>query len=469
MDRAELEPALALVAERARAYLAGLDDAPLHAPNVEEAAWSFDGSLPEQGSGAEATLVRLLDEGLDGTIASAGPRNFHFVTGGVTPAALGADWLASLLDQNSFAWVESPLGAQLERVALRWLRELFDLPADWGGVLTTGATMANFVCLGTARRWWGERHDRDIDQDGFFGLPPVPVFSSGYVHATAIKALGMLGIGRANVRTFAADEAGRLDATALREALRALDGAPAILVGNAGEVNAGDFDPLDELADLAEEHGAWLHVDGAFGLFARVSPETAPLAAGAERADSVTADGHKWLNVPYECGFAFVRDPSRLLPVFNASAAYLPQDDPDRPNYGLLGPESSRRGRSFAVWATLAAYGRAGYRELVERNVGQARLAAELVDAAPDLERLAPTPLNIVCFRYRPEDVPEEELDELNTRLGEALLADGRVYAGTTRYRGRVAFRPAFVNWRTRDQDVELLVRTIRELGASLR
>jgi glutamate/tyrosine decarboxylase-like PLP-dependent enzyme len=469
VDRAELEPALALVAERARAYLAGLDDAPLHAPNVEEAAWSFDGSLPEQGSGAEATLVRMLDEGLDGTIASAGPRNFHFVTGGVTPAALGADWLASLLDQNSFAWVESPLGAQLERVALRWLRELFDLPADWGGVLTTGATMANFVCLGTARRWWGERHDRDIDQDGFSGLPPVPVFSSGYVHATAIKALGMLGIGRANVRTFAADEAGRLDATALREALRALDGAPGILVGNAGEVNAGDFDPLDELADLAEEHGAWLHVDGAFGLFARVSPDTAPLAAGAERADSVTADGHKWLNVPYECGFAFVRDPSRLLPVFNASAAYLPQDDPDRPNYGLLGPESSRRGRSFAVWATLAAYGRAGYRELVERNVGQARLAAELVDAAPDLERLAPTPLNIVCFRYRPEDVPEEELDELNTRLGEALLADGRVYAGTTRYRGRVAFRPAFVNWRTRDQDVELLVRTIRELGASLR
>jgi len=469
VDRAELEPALALVAERARAYLAGLDDAPLHAPNVEEAAWSFDGSLPEQGSGAEATLVRLLDEGLDGTIASAGPRNFHFVTGGVTPAALGADWLASLLDQNSFAWVESPLGAQLERVALRWLRELFDLPADWGGVLTTGATMANFVCLGTARRWWGERHDRDIDQDGFSGLPPVPVFSSGYVHATAIKALGMLGIGRANVRTFAADEAGRLDATALREALRALDGAPGILVGNAGEVNAGDFDPLDELADLAEEHGAWLHVDGAFGLFARVSPDTAPLAAGAERADSVTADGHKWLNVPYECGFAFVRDPSRLLPVFNASAAYLPQDDPDRPNYGLLGPESSRRGRSFAVWATLAAYGRAGYRELVERNVGQARLAAELVDAAPELERLAPTPLNIVCFRYRPEDVPEEELDELNARLGETLLADGRVYAGTTRYRGRVAFRPAFVNWRTRDQDVEVLVRTIRELGASLR
>ena len=469
MERAELEPTLSLVAERARAYLSGLDDAPLHAPNVEEAAWRFDGSLPEEGAGAEATLARLLDEGLDGTIASAGPRNFHFVTGGVTPAALGADWLASVLDQNSFAWIESPLGAQLERVALRWLRELFGLPSEWDGVLTTGATMANFVCLGAARRWWGERHDTDIDRDGFAGLPPVPVFSSGYVHATAIKALGMLGIGRANVQTFAADPPGRLDAEALGDAFAQLDGAPAILIGNAGEVNAGDFDPLDELADLAQEHGAWLHVDGAFGLFARVSPETAPLAAGVERADSVIADGHKWLNVPYDCGFAFVRDPSRLLPVFNASAAYLPQDDPERPNYGLLGPESSRRGRSFAVWATLAAYGRRGYRELVERNLGHARLAAELVDAAPDLERLAPAPLNIVCFRYRPEGVPEEELDELNTRLGEAVLADGRVYTGTTRYTGRIAFRPAFVNWRTRDQDVELLVETIRELGATLR
>jgi len=469
VNRAELEPALSLVAERARAYLAGLDDAPLHAPNVEEAAWSFDGSLPEQGSGAEAALARLLDEGLDGTIASAGPRNFHFVTGGVTPAALGADWLASLLDQNSFAWIESPLGAHLERVALRWLRDLFDLPAEWGGVLTTGATMANFVSLAAARRWWGERHDRDVDRDGFAGLPPVPVFSSGYVHATAIKALGMLGIGRASVRTFSADDAGRLDRDALREALEALDGAPAILIGNAGEVNAGDFDPLDELADLADEHGAWLHVDGAFGLFARVSPETAPLAAGAERADSVIADGHKWLNVPYDCGFAFVRDASRLLPVFNASAAYLPQDDPDRPNYGLLGPESSRRGRCFAVWATLAAYGRAGYRELVERNLGQARLAARLVDEAPDLELLAPARLNIVCFRYRPEDASPDALDDLNARLGEALLADGRVYAGTTRYRGHVAFRPAFVNWRTRDQDVELLVDTIHELGARLR
>jgi glutamate/tyrosine decarboxylase-like PLP-dependent enzyme len=466
--RDELDPALTLIAERARAYLASLDDAPLHSPGYEQVAWSFGGPLPEEGNGALDTLARLTGPALDGTVASAGPRNFHFVTGGVTPAALGADWLASLLDQNSFAWIESPLGAQLERTALAWLRELFGLPAEWGGVLTTGATMANFVSLASARRWWGERHGVDVDTDGLAGLPPAPVLTSGYVHATAIKALGMLGLGRAHVRRFERDGVGRLDVEAMERALAELDGAPAILIGNAGEVNAGDYDPLAALADLAEKYGAWLHVDGAFGLFAGASPATAHLLDGIERADSAIADGHKWLNVPYDCGFAFIRDPSALPHIFSASAAYLPDPDEERPNWGQLSPESSRRARSFAVWATLDAYGRSGYRELVERNLAHAQHCAELVDAAPDLERLADVPLNIVCFRYRPPNADEAALDDLNQRLGEAVLADGRVYTGTTRYGGHVAFRPAFVNWRTRTEDVELLVTVIRELGGSL-
>ena len=468
MQRGELDDALALVAGRARAYLAALDDAPLHGRGHEEAAWSFGGALPEEGTGALDALDQLTGRGFEAAIASSGPRSFHFVTGGVTPAALGADWLASTLDQNSFAWIESPLGAQLERVSLAWLRELFRLPADWGGVLTTGATMANFVALGCARRWWGERHGGDVDADGLTGLPAVPVLSSGYVHATALKALGMLGIGRAGVRQLTADPVGRLDLDALERSLAELGGAPAIVIANAGEVNAGDFDPIEDMADLTERYGAWLHVDGAFGLFARAAPETAHLAAGVERASSVIADGHKWLNVPYDCGFAFVRDPSALGPVFTASAAYLPGEDAERPNFGLLGPESSRRARSLAVWATLQAYGRRGYRELVERSVGHARRCAARVDAAPDLERLGEAPLNIVCFRFRPPDVAEAELDDLNARLGDAVLADGRVYVGTTRYAGRVAFRPAFVNWRTRDEDVDRLVDVIREVGAGI-
>jgi glutamate/tyrosine decarboxylase-like PLP-dependent enzyme len=217
-------------------------------------------------------------------------------------------------------------------------------------------------------------------------------------------------------------------------------------------------------------------VDGAFGMFAALSPRTAHLAAGVERADSVTADGHKWLNVPYESGFSFVRDPAVLGSAFGAwGAAYLPgARDPEtdtgteRIDYNTLGPESSRRARAFPIWATLRAYGRDGHRERVERHLDVAAHLGRLVDEAPDLELLAPVQLCVTCFRYRPPGVPEARLDDLNARLGEALLADGRVYAGTSTYRGMTVFRPATLNWRTTEADVELLVEVLRELGSRL-
>jgi hypothetical protein len=230
-------------------------------------------------------------------------------TEGTTPPRSGADWLASGLDQNLGAWVASPLGGELERISISWLLELFGLPEDWGGVLTTGATMANFVALACARRWCGLQRGVDVDDVGLAGLPPIEVFGSGYVHPSDTKALGMLGIGRSHVHKLARDGVGRLDVDALRTALAGLGGAPAIVIGSAGEVNAGDFDPIGDMADVAHEHGAWFHVDGAFGLFAALSNGPAP-GRGIERADSVIADGHKWLNVPYDCGFAFVRDRS---------------------------------------------------------------------------------------------------------------------------------------------------------------
>jgi glutamate/tyrosine decarboxylase-like PLP-dependent enzyme len=222
------------------------------------------------------------------------------------------------------------------------------------------------------------------------------------------------------------------------------------------------------MADLAQEQGAWLHVDGAFGLFAAVSPATRELVAGVERAHSVAVDGHKWLNVPYDCGAAFVHDPELHHGAFTSTAAYLGREELDRPVFGNLGPEMSRRARAFAVWATLRAYGREGYRAMVERHVALARRLGEQVDAEPELERLAEVTLNVVCFRYRPAGVAEEELDELNRRLGQAVLDDGRVYFGTTVYDGKVAFRPAIVNWRTRPEDVDLIVPITLELGAAL-
>jgi glutamate/tyrosine decarboxylase-like PLP-dependent enzyme len=463
LDRAVLEESLRLAADEAVRYLAAVDTALVRPPGPEPAE-ALAGALPDEGAGSLAALRELIEAAADGATRSAGPRFFHFVMGGGTPAALSADWLASALDQIAFNWVSSPFAMRLEQIAVDWLKELFGLPPEWSGVLTSGATMANFTGLAAARRWWGAQHGVDVEEAGLAGLPPVPVLAGGWVHASAVKALAMLGIGRAQVRTLAADASGRLDVAALEAALRDLGGAPAILAATAGDVNTGACDPIDVMADLAAEHGAWLHVDGAFGLFAAVSPETSDLVRGVDRAHSVAVDGHKWLNVPYDCGAAFVHDPAHHRGAFTAAAAYLGADE--RPTFGNLAPEMSRRARSFAVWATLRAYGRDGHRAMVERHVDLARRLADQVDAEPDLELLADVPLNVVCFRYRPTGMPEAELDELNRRLGQAVLDDGRVYFGTTVYAEKVAFRPAIVNWRTGPEDVDLVVPTVLQLGS---
>jgi glutamate/tyrosine decarboxylase-like PLP-dependent enzyme len=464
--RDEIPDVTTFVAKEADRYLATLDAAPVREPAAESVESAFGGPLPEEGDGALSALSELLEEGVPASVRSAGPRFFHWVIGGVTPAAMGAEWVAATIDQCAGAWDASPLAARLESVSVGWLLDLFRLPPTWGGVLTTGATMANFTALAAARSWWAERHGVDVDRDGMAGLPPVPVLAGGYVHPSDVKALGMLGIGRDRVQVFARDTIGRADLGAMEDALRALDGAPSIVICSAGEVNAGDFDPVVPMAELAERYGAWLHVDGAFGLFAALSPRTEHLVAGVERADSVIADGHKWLNVAYDCGFAFLRDPSRLPPVFGGvGAAYLPGVGHRRPNWGWLGPEMSRRSRAIPVWATLRAYGRGGYRAIVERGLDLARHLADRVDREPDLERLADVPLNIVCFRYRPDGLDEGRLNALNAEIGRAILGDGRVYVGTTDYGGRTAFRPTFVNWRTEPADADLLADVILELG----
>jgi glutamate/tyrosine decarboxylase-like PLP-dependent enzyme len=462
------EAALQMALEASVRYLRSLDRWPAKDPQAEAAALEFGGELPEAGQGSLSAVAQLLERGPTASIRSAGPRFFHFVIGGSTPAALAADWFTSAIDNNAGLWVSSPLGAQLERLALNWLKDLFSLPREWAGVLVTGATMANFTALAAARQWWGEQQGLDVAKAGLFTPSAVPVFSGGYVHASAIKALGMLGIGYGSVRRLAGDAAGRIDLTALHSCLNDLRGSPAIVLASAGEVNAGGFDPIEAMAELAHSHNAWLHVDGAFGLYARLSPQLAYLARGVEQADSVIADGHKWLNVPYDSGFAFVRDERLLHAVFSSGAPYFPESVIDRPDFAMLAPEMSRRARSLAVWATLAAYGREGYRGMVERHVALARVLADQIAASEEFELLEEPVLNVVCFRYRPQGVSEGELDMLNRRLGQLVLDDGRVFFGTTVYAGKVAFRPAISNWRTQERDVDMILPVCRELATQL-
>lgn len=465
-DRENLNGLLLKVYETARDYMAQVDDLPAGGgERRDEAAAEFGGDLPENGNGSLQTIHQLLTRGLDAATNSSGPRFFHFVTGGSTPAAVAADWWVSTIDNNAGLWVSSPLASTVEKVAIGWLKDLFQLPAAWSAVLTTGATMSNFTALGAARQWWGQEHGADIAKDGMAGLPPLPVLTSGFVHASAKKALSMLGIGHGTVRTLSGDAAGRLDLQALDRELRALNGAPAIVIATAGEVNAGGFDPIAAMAELAGRHHAWLHVDGAFGLFARLSPITSDLASGIEQADSVIADGHKWLNVPYDCGFAFVRDGRLLNAVFGMGAPYFPATETDHPDFLYLAPEMSRRARSLAVWATLAAYGRSGYRAMIERHVALAKRLGGQIRESSDFELLEEPRLNVVCFRYHPDRIQDADLDKINRRLGQAIIADGRVYFGTTVYAGKVAFRPAISNWRTTEHDVDVILAVARELA----
>lgn len=451
-----------------RDALSGMDERTALPRNADDALTVLREPLSEAGVGLACALEQLLSLNEKAGANTQGPRCFHFVIGGNTPAAHAADLAAVAYDTITYAWVTSPVGVRMELQSLEWLKELLELPRDWPGIMVTGGTMANMVCLATARQWWAEAHGIDVSLDGFEQLPTMPVLTSGYIHASAKKVLGLLGVGMNRIQVHAKDDRGRIDLSGFREALAALDGAPAVVIVNAGEVNAGDFDPVNDMIDIAREFNTWIHVDGAFGLFARLSPRTAHLVDGVERADSVSVDGHKWLNVPYDSGYAFVRDRGLLGRSFRYNADYLPTADDPRPTIGAYGPESSRRGRSFAVWTTLKAYGRQGHSQLVEHCLDMARHMADRVQESEHLELLADVPLNIVPFRFNPGGLGNEELNALNQKLGQAVIDDGRFLVGTSRLGPHTIFRPAFSNWRTRSEDVDEFAAVVLELGAGL-
>lgn len=446
----------------------GIDHRATLPQGAEDALMALKEPLPESGCGAETALEKLLALNEAAAANTGGPRCFHFIIGGSTPAAMGADLLATAFETVTYTWVLSPVGVEMELQALDWLKELFGLPEGMTGVMVTGATMANFVGLVSARQWWGEQQGFDVSATGMAGQPQMPVFTSGFIHASSLKVLATLGVGRDNVRQFRRDDFGRVDLEAMKLALEDLNGQPAVIIVNAGEVNTGEFDPVREIIKLARQHNCWVHVDGAFGLFARVSPRIAHYADDVELADSITVDGHKWLNVPFDSGYAFVRDHGLMARAFRYSADYLPSEDDPRPTLGAIGPESSRRARSFAVWATLKAYGREGQRRIVEHCLDLAIHFTGLVKQHEQLEIMGKVHLHIVPFRFNPGGLTDAELDELNLKLGETLIADGRFMAGNSRIGPRTIFRPAFSNWRTRNEDVEQFAKVIVELGQRL-
>ncbi len=466
--RAELNDLVEQLQVSLADIIRGTDERPALASGAEAALRELAGPLPETGCGAQRSIAKLLEMNRRAGGNTGGPKCFHFIIGGSTPASLAADLLATAYETLPYTWVISPVGVHMEIQALDWLKELFGLPAAMAGVMVTGASMANFVCLASARQWWGEEHGLDVSAAGLAGLPLMPVLTSGFVHASTLKVMALLGVGRDNVRQFRRDEFGRVDLPAMGAALEALGGEPAVVIINAGEVNSGEFDPVDEIMQLARRHNCWVHVDGAFGLFARLSPRTAHLVESVEQADSVTVDGHKWLNVPCDSGYAFVRDRGLMAKAFRYTADYLPPEDDPRPTLGAIGPESTRRARSFAVWAALKAYGREGHRQIVEHCLDIAQHFVRQIEGHAQLELMAPVNLNIVAFRFNPGGLDDAALDGLNQRLGEAVLADGRFLVGTSKFGPRTIFRPAFSNWRTREQDVEEFARVVVELGAAM-
>lgn len=429
-----------------------------HHASPETMSERFNLRLPDTGCAPAEAVCEWFSRAEPGIVRTPSPRYFGFVTGGVTPAALAGDWLASAIDQNPATWLLSPAAAQTELTAIRWLLDLFGLPLSWSGAFTTGATMANLSGLAAARQWASERLGFDASTDGLGGRPAIAVLGSTEVHQSALKALGLLGLGRDSI-TLIPSRNGAIDLDLFAAQLSRTEG-PAIVIANAGEVNTGAFDDIRAVAELCAGHqkGAWLHVDAAFGLYAALAPSHSYLLEGIDLADSVASDAHKWLNVPYDCGIVFVRDSRYSRRAFGGSAAYLSTTgDPQLWNAFEHVPEFSRRFRALSVWCSLRSLGRNGYRSVVERSIRNAHEFATWVEQYPGLELMAPATLNILCFRFLPPDSKTSDGDLINARGIEHIQRSGTAYVSGTRWDGKAAIRAAFDNWATHSRDVDAL------------
>jgi glutamate/tyrosine decarboxylase-like PLP-dependent enzyme len=435
-------------AERSIRYLANLESRNV-APSLEAISRlaELNNPLPDEPTAPETILSLLDDIGSSATVANAAGRFFGFVVGGCLPAALVANWLAGAWDQNAGMSILSPVAATLERISMRWLLDVLSLPAEAGGGFTTGATMANFAALAAARHAVLKQQDWDVESRGLFGAPPVTVVVGDEVHVSVLKALSLLGFGRERVIRVPVDKHGRMGADALPD----LSDSTIICI-QAGNVNSGAFDPAKEICAAARRAGAWVHVDGAFGLWAAAAPKRAYLTLGVAEADSWATDAHKWLNVPQDSGIVICRRPEYLRAAMSTSAAYLVGDEKPEPHHYV--PEMSRRARGIEIWAALRSLGRNGLADLIERTCRHAsRFASGLSDAGYQI--LNDVVINQVLVSFGDP--------ETTRRVIEGVQADGTCWCGGTVWQGYTAMRISVSSWATTDSDVE------RSLAAILR
>ncbi len=455
---------LARTAEIAAGFLAGVGERPVRATATRaELLAALGGELPAEGQAPEAVLEHLAREAQPGVIGIAGPRYFGFVIGGSLPAALAADWLTSTWDQNAGIYAAGPAASVVEEVVGAWLIDLFGLPRGTSFGLTTGCQMAHVACLAAARHRVLQRVGWDVEAHGLAGGPGIDVVVGGEAHATIGTALQYLGLGRSRAIVAETDGQGRLRPDSLAEVLPAGD-RPLIVCLQAGNVNTGAFDDFGPAIDLVRERrpDAWIHVDGAFGLWATASPRLRHLAAGLERADSWATDGHKWLNVPYDCGFALVRDADAHAAALSPQgAAYIVYGETERDEFRWV-PEYSRRARGFASWAALRQLGRAGVAEMVERHVDLAvRMADGLRAAGDGIEVLNAVVLNQVLVRFPARD--GLTADERTRDVIRRVQDDGTCWLSGTTWHDMAAMRISISNWSTTVEDID------RSLDAILR
>ena len=441
-------------------FLASLDERPVRPSlDVEALREALGGPLPEEPVEPAVVVDELIEAAEGGVVGIPSGRYFGFVIGGALPAALAADWLTSTWDQNAGLYAAGPSAAVVEEVAGAWIAELLGLPATVSVAFVTGCQMAHATALAAARHEVLRRAGWDVARDGLQGAPRLRVVVGAERHVTVDRALRLLGIGAAQIVPVAADEQGRMRPDALAEELRADAEEPTIVCAQAGDVNTGAFDPLDAIADAAHAAGAWLHVDGAFGLWAAASPTLRRLTRGAERADSWATDAHKWLNVPYDSGIALCAHPAAHRAAMTVQAGYLIQaEDGGERDAVDWTPEFSRRARGFAVYAALRSLGRSGVAELVERCCAHARRFAELLAAEDGVEVLNEVVLNQVLVRFADDD-------EVTRAVVRAVQEDGTCWLAGTTWRGRAAMRISVSNWRTSDADVRRSAEAILRLA----